>query len=235
MNGRRVIVGSSSRVTSFPTIDLLKSILAIAPDDDTKDAAIQLMLDASLALIENYCGRYFALDDYEERFGPIDSRQPYLLLSAYPVESVASVAQDMGLEGEPLLVDVIGWKLFPVSGILRQLAPGACWCNEWAQTETVVDYRGGYPPDAWPADLVDVLVRLFFDRWNLSGGTGSLEGGSSGGGTGEIKSATVDGMRLDYDVGASSYKGAADIPSELLPYAAVLARYRALDRALWGV
>lgn len=234
-NGRRLIVGSSSRTAPFPTVETIKATLGIDAEDETKDAAIQLMLDASLGLLEDFCGRYFALDDYRERFGPNDSRLPYLLLSAYPVESVDSVWQDAGLEGESLVITVVGWKLFPTDGILRQMAPGACWCSTWEGIETIVDYRGGFAPDAWPADLVDILTRLFFDRWAASGGTGSLVSGSSGGGTGEIKSATVDGMRLDYDLGGAAYKGVVDAPPELLPYAAALARYRALDRALWGV
>lgn len=236
-NGRRRVIGSSSRNAPFPTLELFKSILGIALDDDSKDAAIVAMLDSSLAMLENFCGRYFMLDDYRERFSPLDARNPYLLLSAFPVESVASVTQDMGLEGDEYLVAVIGWKLFADSGVLRQLAPGACWCSSSEWLETVVDYRGGFPPDAWPADLVDILMRLFFDRWAATGGTGTLVAGSSAGGTGEIKSATIDGMRLDYDLGAAaSLRGAAaDVPPELIPYAAALARYRALDRALWGV
>lgn len=234
MNGRRLITGFGSRTAAFPTVETLKDMLGIDEDDDSKDGVVAAMLDATLADIENFCGRVFMLDDYTERFSPISARDPNLLLSAWPVESVESVQQDWGMEGVPNLVTLSGWRLFADIGVVRQWAACGCWCCEAA--EIVVDYRGGFPPDAWPADLVDILTRLFFDRWNATGGTGLLVGGSSGGGTGEIKSATVDGMRLDYDLGgASSMRGAADIPPDLLPYAAALARYRALDRALWGV
>lgn len=230
---RRII--GMSRGVPFPTVDDLKAMLGIAADDESKDALIQMMLDSSLAMIESYCGRIFMLDDYEEHFLPIDTRNPYLLLSAFPVETVRSITRDYGFENEPYVVTIGGWKVFPQQGIVRQFSHGCCWCCVQWDGDTIVDYRGGFPPDAWPADLVDILIRLFMDRWNATGGTGLLVNGSSGGGTGEIKSATVDGMRLDYDVGGASYKAVVDVPPDLLPYAAALAPYRLLDRALWGV
>lgn len=228
------IIGTTRGVPA-PTVDSLKAMLGIAPEDDSKDAAIAAMLEASLAMIETYCGRIFMLDDYEQHFLPIDTRNPYLLLSAFPVELVRSVVRDVGLEQDTHLETLTGWKVFPQQGILRQFGHGCCWCCGTWDGDTIVDYRGGFPPDAWPADLVDILTRLFFDRWAASGGTGSLIAGSSGGGTGEVKSATVDGMRLDYDLGGFSFKGAADVPPDLLPYAAALDPYRLLDRAMYGV
>lgn len=232
--GRRLI-SSGMRGVPVPTVATLKAMLGIPEEDTSKDAAIAAMLESSLAMLESYCGRIFMLDDYEEHFHPIDTRNPSLFLSAFPVETVRSVTRDLGLEHEPYIVTLSGWKLFPQDGILQQFAHGCCWCcGYWELGDTIVDYRGGFPPDAWPADLVDILTRLFFDRWNATDG-GSLTAGSSGGGTGEIKSATVDGMRLDYDLGGATLKGAEDVPPDLLPYAAALARWRALDRALWGV
>lgn len=228
------IIGTM-RGVPFPTVASLKAMLGIDAEDETKDAAIQALLDSSLAMIESYCGRIFLLGDYQEHFMPIDTRNPYLLLSAYPVELVRSVFRDVGYEQDTVIETVSGWKLFPQQGILRQFSHGCCWCCGGWEGDTIVDYRGGFPPDAWPADLVDILTRLFFDRWTATDGTGSLVAGSSGGGTGEIKSATVDGMRLDYDFGGASIKAGEEIPPDLLPYAAALARYYALDRALWGV
>lgn len=230
---RRII--GMTRGVPFPTVASLKAMLRIDAEDDSKDDAIAAMLDASVEMIESYCGRTFMLDDYEQHFMPIDTRNPHLMLSAYPVESVASITRDIGWENEPYLVSLTGWRLYPQQGIIQQFSHGCCWCcGEWLG-DTIVAYRGGFPPDAWPSDLVDIVTRLFMDRWNATDGTGSLVAGSGGGGTGEIKSATVDGMRLDYDLGGYSFQGAAEVPPDLLPYAAALARYYALDRAMYGV
>lgn len=231
VNGRRIL--GTVRGVPFPTVESIKSMLGLGAEDASKDAAIAALLESSLAMIESYCARIFMLDDYEERFLPLDARNPNLFLTAFPVETVHSVTRDIGMEDTPYFVTVTGWKLFPQQGVLRHQHGAWWWSGEWEEGETIVAYRGGFPPEAWPADLVDILTRLFFDRWAASGGTGSLVSGSAGG-SGEIKSATVDGLRLDYDLGATAFKG-GDVPPDLLPYAAALAAYRALDRAVWGV
>lgn len=220
-----------SPTVSYPTVEAIKAMLGIAPEDTTKDAAIAQILAASLALIENYCGRTFEEGDYVEQFPPLDARDATLILSAYPVAVVRTVTRDDGITVTPLT----GWRLFAQSGMVRQESHGHCWCHGHFRMAAVsVDYTGGFPPDAWPADLVDVLLRVFMARWNATGGTGNYADEHTG--AGAIKTVTVDGMTLAYDLGdaqAGASVTAGEVPPDLAPYAAELARYR--DLRVWGV
>ena len=99
----------------------------------------------------------------------------------------------------------------------------------------VVEYIGGYPDDAWPADLVDVLMRLFGERWKATGGTGNPADDSTG--RGAIKGFAVDGVRIDYDLGDASTGAvlgveSGDVPPDLAPFAAQLEPY--VDRRVYG-
>ena len=224
---RRTSLRSAS--VPYPTIDLIKKLLGIDDADTSQDAAIEAILNACLAMIESYCGRTFQEGDYTEEFAPIDARDSYLMLRAWPVSTVATVTRD-----EQVLT---GWRLYPSTGMLLQQEHGRCWCHHWQHDHSasvIVEYTGGYPPDAWPADLVDILLRLFSVRWNGSGGNVTNETGAAG----RIKGFTVDAMRIDYDVGdaaAGATQGveAGEIPPDLAPFAAQLQPY--VDQRVYGI
>jgi hypothetical protein len=200
---------------SLPTIEEIREALGFP--DDTHDAAIAAMLASTIAMIENYLGRGIVRATETEEIVPPDSRMRAILLWRYPVESITSVTR----EG----VDLSGYKLYKAAGILRldYWYRRAC-CDEDAALEVV--YVGGYADDGLPADLVDAVMRVFYGRWNSTGGTGNLSEVDHGG---AIRSVAVDGLTVTRD--SPSYAGAgfseAVIPPEIAPVAAVLDPYRA--------
>jgi hypothetical protein len=90
----------------------------------------------------------------------------------------------------------------------------------------VVDYAGGYADDAWPADLLDAVMRVFYARWNASGGTGNAAQASGTGAA--IRSVTVDGLTVQYGDALASLSGSdgGPVPPELAGVAALLEPYR---------
>ena len=223
-----------SPAVPYPTLDYLKALLGIDSSDTSQDEAIAAMLAACLAMIENYCGRVFEEGDYTEEFAPIDARNPFLMLRAWPIQSVESVTRDG--------VALTGWRFYAQSGMLLQYQHLYCWCHSWYWTQRVADviveYVGGYPPDQWPADLVDILTRLFMARWNATGGTGNPADETTSQGAGAIKGFNVDAVRIDYDVGdknaaAGDQVAAGTCPPELAPFAAALQPY--VDIRVYGV
>ena len=231
-----------SGTVPFPTVDTIKILLGIDPTDTSKDAAIAVLLAACVAMLENYCSRTFQNGDYVEEFEPLSARDPTLMLSAWPVQTINSVTRDG--------VALTDYRLYPNTGMLRQWVNGSIayrppgagwsswswwWCGDHAAS-IIVDYVGGYPDDAWPADLVGVLLSLFGARWRALGGDGNPANDTTG--RGAIKAFTVDATRIEYDLGDSS-TGAVigvetgEIPPDLAPFAAQLAPY--VDQRIWGV
>jgi hypothetical protein len=228
---RTSLTGGST--APLPTVDSLKIALGIDEADTSHDAALDNLLGASIAAIENYCDRVFELGDYTQTFTTIDTRNRTLFLKAFPVVSVDSVQRDGA--------DLTGWKLHAEVGELRQpfwrygYGNYYPWWSPLEDADIVVTYSGGYPPDAWPTQLVDILNQLIADRWNATGGSG-LYGDDTGAG-GKVKGFTVDGVTVNYDVGNPSTEGASvtsgEIPPELAPYVASL-NYYAVRRG-WGI
>jgi hypothetical protein len=213
----------------FPTVADIKVMLNIDPSDTSKDVLIQMQLDVVLAILENYCDRRFPLAVYQERFLPFDARNPSLLLRARPVEEVSEV------ERSGQVVDAGQYKVYPEAGIVRQANANCCWCG--CETDDVlVTYRGGWDTDEWPADFIDVVLQLFMQRWNATGGTGSYTDTTGAAGSGKIKAFTVDAVRVEYDLGGGGSSGKSvggGVPPELAPFAAILAKY--CDLQAYGV
>ena len=203
---------------SLPPIEDIREALGIA--DNAKDDEITALMSSTIALIETYLGRGFIRADEVEEIDPPESRLDAVLLFRYPVESVTSVTRND--------VALTGYRLQKAAGVLRfGEACGrrrrVCCEENWP---LVVSYTGGYADDALPADLVDCVMRVFYGRWQSTGGTGNLADADSGG---AIRSVAVDGLTVTRD--SPSYAGAAFadavIPPELASVAAALDPYRA--------
>jgi hypothetical protein len=218
-----------SATVPFPDIDTIKAILGIDLSDTTNDAQLEALLNSTLAMLEGYCGRTLEEGDYTEEFAPIDSRDNVLMLRAWPTSVVTSVTRDG--------VALTDWYLDGARGMLTQYKPPAYGYRYWMGPSVwrscrpalpvIVSYTGGYPLDAWPAALVDVLNCVIRDRWATEqpGGAGGIP----------VKGFTVDGLRVDYDVndpdrGAEVKDG--NVPPYLSPYAAQLAPF--VDSRVYG-
>jgi hypothetical protein len=215
-------------MASLPTVDQIKVALGIEPTDTSKDAAIQSMLDATIALIESYLGRGVQSAPMIEDIEPPENANPSLLLYRFPVSQVNSVMQDAAV--------ISGWRLYKSPGILKWRVGGcnvrrAC-CGE-LDVPVTVDYVGGYAADAWPADLVEAIMRAFYIRWNATGGTGNLSEVVNA--PGNNRSVSVDGLTITRDSQSYAGEGFAGqaVPPELTSVAAMLEPYR--SRVLMGV
>lgn len=203
---------------AFPTLDQIKTQLGIT--GAAQDAALTENMRATLTLIEKYLGRGIVERATPPQvFEPPDTRDPRLFLTRFPVAEVLSVVvQDQG----PLT----GWKLYATQGVI-ELGNGCCnwWPRGNCRTAPVitVDYRGGYPQDCWPPDLLDAVMRTFYGRWNATGGNIStvVAGGS-------VKSWSADGLAIvmgDSTVGLGEISDNV-IPPDILNVAAMLDPYR---------
>jgi hypothetical protein len=228
MNAKRVALRVSSRA-SLPTLDEIKLVLGIDPSDDSKDAAIAAQLAAVVTMIENYLQRGIAFAHEIEEFDPPETRVDSLNLFRFPVSAVQSVTQ----EG----TEIAGYRFAKKAGIVYWRR--GCYrlrSHTWIELPLiVVEYDGGYPDDAWPADLLGAVMQVFYARWAATGGTGSVSNIDAG--ASANRSVSVDGLTITRGEGPqSTYAfGGVVIPVnvELAPVAAVLEPYRA--RPVGGV
>lgn len=156
----RVVTPTESM--ALVTLEQAKAALGIAPEDTSQDAALQLQIDAVSVAVNNYCGRIFAVQTYQDTLRyvaqwlyagePLRTRQ-------YPI--VVS-------EGEPLIaviengatVDVAFWDVYPEEGTLYRIDGGIV--TAWSGTTIVVDYTAGFdpvPPDVAMATLEWLTAR----------------------------------------------------------------------------
>ena len=223
----QLAAGAGSRGATMPTLDELKDMLGIPPTETSLDDEITSGMAATIAIVERYLGRGVAFGAELQPFEPVDSRNPRLMLYRFPVTEVRSVLVD----DQP----VTGWRVFHASGIL-EWRHGCCpsYYRGGCAPEPIitVDYSGGYADDAWPADLMDAILRAFFARWHATGDTGNSADMSS---QGPIRTVGVDGSTVtwaDHQATAAE-SGAGPIPAELLGVSAMLDPYR--QRMVTGV
>lgn len=213
-------------MASLPTVDEIKQALGIDPADTSKDAALQMNLDATVAIVEGYCSRGLAFADVVEDHEPIDTRNPKLLLYRFPVKAVTAVEVET-VPGSDAWSELVGWRVFKRQGVL-QWASGCCLPSHYCcGSEPVirVNYSGGYEDPNWPPDLIDAITRAFYFRWNESAGGSAADVGGP-----RVKSASVDGLMVSYGDASSAVSGYLSddaIPPELVNVAAILEPYRA--------
>jgi hypothetical protein len=221
--------GAASRGATMPTLDELKDMLGIPPGDTTSDDEITSTMAATIAIVERYLGRGVVFGAEVQPFEPVDSRNARLMLYRFPVTEVRTVTVD----GQP----VTGWRVFPASGILEWRGGygggrGYGYCGCGPEPIITVDYSGGYADDAWPADLMDAILRAFFARWHATGDTGNTADMST---QGPITQIAVDGSSVMYGtpgVDAAEF-GGKDWPAELQSVIPILEPYR--QRVVTGV
>lgn len=214
------MAGSGSLTVPFPTLDEVKAALGIEPTDTSKDAAITAGLAATVAMIETYLGRGIAYGPQRQQFEPVETRNPKLMLWRFPIDTVESVTQDGGA--------VSGWRALHSQGVLEWGQGCGCYAPRYRCERdplVVVNYTGGYPDDAWPADLLEAVMRAFYGRWNATGGNiASTTNGAP------IRSWSADGLTVQYadaDVLLSDSTAASTVPPDLMGVAAMLEPYRA--------
>jgi len=208
----------------MPTLDELKDLLGIPPGDTSLDDEITDGFAATIAIVEAYLGRGVAFAAELQPFEPVDTRNPRLMLYRFPVTEVRAVLVDGSA--------VTGWRVFPASGILEWRGRGCSYYPCTPEPLVSVDYSGGYADDAWPADLMDAILRAFFARWHATGDTGNMADAST---RGAITSISVDGSAVAYGepgVNAAEF-GGKPWPPELQGVVAILEPYR--QRSVTGV
>lgn len=219
------LLGGSTVTVEFPTLDEIKTVLGIPAGDSSKDQQLTDLINATVAMIETYLGRGIAFARITQEFGPIETRDPRLFLSRYPVQQVHSVTVD----GQAQPAD--SYWLYPNTGILQWRA--GCGCTHFMSRAcardvlALVDYEGGYPDDAWPPDLCEAVMRTFYARWAaLASSAGSVPPAAGA----PVKAWTADGLSIQYDTATQPGLGelaSSSIPADLLPVAAMLDGYRA--------
>lgn len=217
------LLGATSMTVPFPTLAEVKAKLGIDSADTSKDQAIINAMNATVAIIETYLQRGIAFARMTQQFDPIETRNARLFLFRYPVQTVYALTID-----DVVAADA-SFRVYKPPGILEWRAGFSCWrvpslcCGP--EPSVTIDYEGGYPDDAWPADLCEAVLQVFYARWEATAGGTQLA--STGG---AIKSWSADGLAIQYDTSAvalgATLEGEA-IPPDLIPIAAMIEPYRA--------
>ena len=224
-NPLAILGGPYTGTAPFPLLPEVRARLGIAEGDTSKDAQIAATMQSTIALVEGYLGRGIAnVPDFTQVFEPVDTRDRRLFLSRFPVQSVTSVTIDDGAAAPG------AWRLFGKQGVL-ELGDG-CAAHFCARLPIItVVYSGGYPDEAWPADLLDAVMQVFYGRWARANSTDP-----AGASAAPVRSWTADGLTISYadaNVGMGSAYASDVIPPEIAPVAAMLDPYR--RRNVWGV
>jgi len=184
------------------------------PDYAAKRTASVAALNQALALVEAYLDRkleYLATE--HEEFGP--ERVSRFLMRRYPVEAVATVT----IAGAP----------FPESGFAVNKEAGILYLGWWSFAgwpPSSVDYAGGYKDDAWPPDLLMVMMEFAASLWPAIYTTGAPAPAEVAAPIEQITIPDVGTVRYASGTGnsATAILGFGQIPEATL---AVLDRYRA--------
>lgn len=156
------------------TLEYIKELLGIS-DGDSDDQIIAAM-KITVAFVERYCNRLF-----EYRDNHIELKLPRVRdgfqLHLWPV---SGKVQADGVDVDYIVDDY--------AGIL--------WFGEKTRTGfTELKYSGGYSPEDWPVDLLQVLLNGIKNQWSISVGPADLTA---------ISRVTIP------DVGTISYDTKAD-------------------------
>lgn len=170
------------------SLSTVKQALSIT--SSSEDAALSAIITRASGVIAAACRRVFVSEGVRETFRSYDlSRE--LLLSRWPVGSVAAISEnDVALTDDD-------WELDADVGVLHRIYERRrCF---WPCGEIVVEYDGGYAPDAIPAALQQACIRLVV-MYRESGGRDPL-----------LRNVTVEG------VGERGYfAGAGGMPAEVV-------------------
>ena len=160
----------------------------------TRDAEVQGMLDAALAIAEKYCNRGFLYK--AERVHFYDTTANSLPLPRYPVEQVTKVS----VGGKYHVHKQTGLIAFHDRNLYGGCAGGG--------TDVTVEYAGGYR--TLPADLELALWEIFDNLWSRH--NASASGAVAAATSGVVQSITSDGATIRYDTSGGA---AASTPNAL--------------------
>lgn len=185
--------------TRLISIEAARVAIGLADDDTSQDAALQALIDQASAAVASFIGQPLVRQTYRETVWA-RSASDSLMLSRFPVESIASV------EIDGASIDADGYRVELATGIVHRRTPTRCG-PYWPAGETVVEYAAGYElPDGLPADIQRAVILMLRQAHSASGRDPLL------------RSEDTDG------VASFSYfaAGAAAVPLEaqalLLPY-----------------
>ena len=185
-----------------------KSRLSILPADTTKDAIVQMTLDASLALAETYCDRKFLYAAEQVAF--THPRGGSLQLNRFPIEQVAEVKSDTNTLST-------GYHFISTTGQII--------LDQYSGAHVVfVTYSGGYK--VLPPDLELALWATFDAVWPTVNGGGAVSTVAAG----TIESVSIpDVGTVKFATGANAAAASAgNAGAGLIPaaYLSILDRYR---------
>lgn len=175
---------------ALATADEVQGMLGL-PDD--LDGRLPGLVETASALIEEYLNRRLVIQDLTQQCA---GGGQILYLSAFPVESVASVSRD----GEA----INDWFLDKEYGILMRKAG---WPQVWPGYQ--VEYTGGYEPDAVPLPIKQACALLAISLNDSLAHAGQ-----------KVASEAIGDYRVAYVTDAASSKGV----ESLSPVAASLLR-----------
>jgi hypothetical protein len=168
---------------NLPTANLqfLRLKAGLAAGDTSKDAAIQVAADATLAFMEAYCDRKFEYAPQTEVFTHITGDTVSLI--RYPVDHVISVNRRSGSVPKYHIDKNTGLIFFDGALAVHQLT---------------VAYEGGFNP------LPDDLWGVFYDVWaNIFPATDDPTKGYGAASAGGVKAVAAGDLRITYDTGVS--------------------------------
>lgn len=136
---------------SYALISLASAKTALGIAGDTEDAAIEDFIGRASDVIARHCNRVFALETVTEQFR-LDRHRVDLLLSRYPVTSIASIVED------GVTLAATDYEVDPSNGVLARLHDdNPCW---WPLGKTVVTYVAGYELADMPPALQQACLQL---------------------------------------------------------------------------
>lgn len=162
----RVVTPASSR--ALVTLDQAKIALGVDPDDDTKDAAINQLIDQVSAAIDRHCDRVFVQQGYRDQFRAVCSwlqaGEPLRVRQAPLAVDVAGVPV-VAITEDGAALDPADWEAQIETGELYRLGQGGF--SQWSAALIVVDYDGGFEPV--PGDVQGAALEWLSARWSASG------------------------------------------------------------------
>jgi len=204
----RVVTPASSM--ALVTLDQAKAALGIDPSNTSQDALLTAQIGAVSLAVNNYCGRIFAVQSYQDTLR-------YVAQWLYAGEPLRTRQYPIVVEpdGTPLVaviengatVDVAFWDVYPEEGTLYRI-DGAT-VTAWTGTTILVDYTAGFDPI--PADVQGAALEWLGVRWYAVGRDPAL------------RSETVPDLLTQVyagDAGAGTYGGAVPAGTRdlLAPY-----------------
>ena len=202
----------------FLTLEQVKQTLGIPVEDTSQDVSLTRSMGLTIAVIERYLGRGISFARTVQKFAPVETRNPKLLLYRFPIATVHGVLVD------GVALPASAYRVIEKQGVLQwRLGEPSRWPAPSESPAIEVDYEGGYPEEAWPPDLLEAVSRAFYLRWQAIAGNIANPVPP-----GTVRSVTVDGLQVQYEVRGDGMGALHDevIPPDIAHVAAKLEPYR---------